>query len=447
MKYPTVSRVHPCRRSASLFVGVVASVLGACGGDDTAAVPDASVSVDAASTPDASTLTPDPCPATPPACPTAPGGFARGDGLLAIDRCAFPLSEESETWTERDAIIDMFPATMRTSLADITSDLNRAATTVAPGDVAGTAPGIRTAFTWQAGDNSVTYWIPQGITGSFDANPAGTVAGRKLVLVSWYYEIANEQGSTAEKGVRIAIVDVTNPSAIAYRFALLVEPVMRAGRPDFAPIVIHAGGLAWVGDLLYVPVTGSGFRVFDLSRILRVDGTTDRLGYDTASGTYDAHGYKYVIPQLGTYVETGACNAVFSYVALDRTSSPPSLISGEYSSTTVTGRIYRWPLDTATSRLALTDQQRVIGDGAWFAGESHVQGALAHDDTFWMSSSQPAGGAGALYRARVGTPSATLGWIDTPEDVAYDPQDDTVWSLSEVPDERFVIAVRRDAID
>jgi hypothetical protein len=187
--------------------------------------------------------------------------------------------------------------------------------------------------------------------------------------------------------------------------------------------------------------------VFDLSRILRVNGTEDRLGYNATTGKYDAHNYAYVIPQIGEYVDAGTCNMVFSYVALDRTSSPPSLISGEYDDATVTGRIYRWPLDPATGRLQLTDAHRVVPDGAWFTGESHVQGGLAHDNVFWLSSSQPAGAAGALYRVKVNTPSTTLGWIDSPEDLAFDPQLKAVWSLSEATNARSVIAVRLDAID
>ena len=47
------------------------------------------------------------------------------------------------------------------------------------------------------------------MTGSFDGATAGTVGGRKLVLVSWYYTMANDTGSTVDKGVRIAIADVT----------------------------------------------------------------------------------------------------------------------------------------------------------------------------------------------------------------------------------------------
>jgi hypothetical protein len=426
----------------------IVTLLVACGDSPSASStnPDSSVDALGAAADAAPPALPDPCLGVTAACPGVPAGLTRGGGLSELDRCAFPMSDQG-TWSDRSAVIDAFPAALaRVSLADVTGDLNRIASTVAAGDVPGDPPGVIRAFTWQSGDTSVTYWIPQGITGSFDGRDDGLVAGKKLVLVSWYHEPANEPGAP-DKGVRIAIADVTNPADIRYRFALLVEPMTTGGRSDFAPVRVHAGGLAWFGDLLYIPVTGSGFRVFDLSRILRVDGTDDRIGYNTATGSYDAHGYQYVIPQIGRYVDASACNVVFSYVALDRSSSPPSLISGEYDASTVAGRLFRWPLDPTTGQLQLTDADRVVADGAWLTAESHVQGGLAHADTFWLSSSQPAGGAGALYRTQVAVPSTTLGWIDAPEDLAFDPQANAVWSLSEGINERYVIAVDLGAID
>ena len=36
--------------------------------------------------------------------------------------------------------------------------------------------------------------------------------------MSWYYDLASDPSSTVDKGVRIAIVDVTDPAAIRYRF-------------------------------------------------------------------------------------------------------------------------------------------------------------------------------------------------------------------------------------
>lgn len=417
--------------------------LGACGDDAPRGAP-ADAALDAVL--DAVTVI-DPCPGAAPACPTLPGGYVRGAGMREIDRCAFPMRDR-DLWADRSAIVDAFPAAVpRVSVATVAADLNRAATTVGAAQLPGSPPGVTSAFGWQAGDQAVTYWIPQGITGSFERGTEATVAGKKLVLVSWYYELANDTGSTTEKGVRIAFADVTNPADVRYRFALLVEPIVRGGRSDLAPVVSHAGGIAWVGELLYVAQTGTGFRVFDLSRILQIESTEDRLGYDLSSGMYAAHGYRYAIPQIGAYEEIGACNAVYSFVAVDRSTPTPTLISGEYNATSIGGRIYRWPLDPATGHLRRTDADRVIADGAWFAGESHIQGGLARDGTFWLTSSLPAGGAGALYRTSVGQPRQELGWIDAPEDLAWDPQGAAMWSLSEGLDARYVFSVAATAID
>lgn len=412
---------------------VLAVLVAACGDD--AAMPSDAVPDDDAPIVDGGV--PDPCPATV-ACPSA-GTIARGSGLHAIDRCAFPLVPEPVA-----DLVDAYPPSLaRVTMSDVLLDLNRTGTRITA--LPGTAPGVQRAYAWEAGDEAVAYWIPQGITGSFDANALGTVDGNKVVLVSWYYEKAAETGSTFEKGIRIAIANVTDPSTITYRFALLVEPTGTQAAPSWRAVPFHAGGLAWIGDRLYVPITSGGFRVFDLSRMLQVDGTDDRIGRDEATGTYDAHGYKYVIPQIATYATNGACDPRFSFVALDRSSTPPSLVSGEYDAASVNGRLYRWPLDGAALRV--TDQGRVLPDAAFVMAESHVQGAFAHAETFWLSSSRPAGGAGELVRTRVGMPSSTVGWSDSPEDLAFDPQASSVWSLSEGTNARYVFEVALDAID
>jgi len=387
--------------------------------------------------------TPDPCPAVAPACPTAPSGFSAGDGLRAIDRCAFPL-HDSARWDSYAATIDAFPqALKRVTLGDVLGDLNR--TAVRATSVPGSPPGLTTAFTWQSGDDAVAYWIPQGLTGSFDAFATGQLGGKRVLLVSWYYDRSADAGSTVEKGVRIAVVDASDPDNVRYRLALLVEPVMIDGRPDFAAIDVHAGGVAWLGDRLYVPVTGSGFRVFDLSRILELPSVDDRLGYDATAG-YAAFSYRYAIPQIGAYTDAGACAPVFSFVAVDRSTATPTLVSGEYDAASVTGRLYRWPVDPASQRLVVTDGGRVIPDGAWLEGESHIQGGVSRGQTFWLSSSAPAGVGGALVRTAVDRPSTTLSWIDGPEDLAFDPQGDQLWSLSELAGARYVFAAASAAV-
>ena len=431
-------------RSFPFVAGVVLAA--ACGGGDGQA-PDGAL-VDATPADAAGDArNADPCPAVAPACPTLPTGYVVGDGLHAIDRCAFALTER-DTWATRAAIVDALPASVpRRSLAQVAADVNRVAPAVTAASLPGAPPGVRRAYAWQAGDRDVAYWIPQGVTGSFGAGAGGVVDGRRLLLVSWYHERAEEPGATADKGVRIAIVDVTDPADVGYRFALLVDPVIRDGRSDFDPVTVHAGGLAWYGDHLFVPDTSQGLRVFDLTRVLAVDTSADRLGYDPATGAYHAHGYRYVIPQVDTYAIAGGCAPRFSYVAIDRTTTPPTLLSGEYDATSIGGRLYRWPLEPVTARLALTDRGRAVPDGAWFLGQTHVQGAAARGPLTWLSSSAPAGGAGALYRTSVGARSTTRGWIDSPEDLAFDGDGDVLWSLSEAAGARYLIAVARTAID
>ena len=137
------------------------------------------------------------------------------------------------------------------------------------------------------------------------ASPTGLVDGRRVVVVSWYY--TPPSGSTYEKGVRLAFVDVTDPQAPTYRFALLVEPKGTPAAPDFAPITIHAGGIVWFGDLLYVVEPGKGFRVFDISRAMQVATDIDTIGCTKA--VCHAGLYKYVVPQIGAYTTASACAA------------------------------------------------------------------------------------------------------------------------------------------
>jgi hypothetical protein len=400
------------------------------------AVPDAGTS-DASAT-DADVLPPDPCAAETPVCPTAT--TTAGSGIVPIDRCAFPI-EEAATWTSLPPLVSALekiapPATTAAVLAD----LNRAATPVAAGAVPGTPPGVDVAVRWEAEDEDSETWIPQGITGSADASATGLVDGRRVVLVSWYY--TPPAGSTYEKGVRVAFIDVTNPQAPPYRFALLVEPKGTPAAPTYAPVVIHAGGMVWFGNLLYVVQTGGGFRVFDMSRIMRVATDVDEIG--CTAGICRAGLYKYVIPQIGTYAQKSACAPLFSYVALDRSTTPPSLLSGEYcggdacAMKPLAGRAYRWPLAGADGRLRAG---RSWPSEAMLLGETQVQGAASHKGAYYLSSSAPAGGGGALYRVKTGK-SATSKWLDAPEDLMVDEKNGLLWSLSEGAGARVVAGMK-----
>lgn len=383
----------------------------------------------------------DPCAAVMPNCPTNVPASA-GLGLKPTDRCAFPIQDD-DTWVANDALIDQIAAngTQLKKIADLLlGDLNRTATEITAGQLPGNTQEFRFGFQWESGDESVPYWIPQGITTSGDGTPSGTVAGRKVVLVSWYYDKDQEPASTFEKGVRIAVVDPT-AATIKYRFVLLVEP--KAGNPaTFQAIKIHAGGLAWFDHWLYVVDTQKGFRVFDLDKLLQVDTAKDAIGWDAADGKYYAANYKYVLPQVDAFTTQSACTQLFSFAGVDRSTVPPTLLSGEYCTAggtcdTLEGRLFRYKLGAD----GLLPGGKSWPSDASFMGETQVQGGVSYAKKFFLSSSAPAAGAGALYVMGQTGPSTTKGWADSPEDVSYDPMQGRLWSLTEALGARYVFNV------
>lgn len=124
--------------------------------------------------------------------------------------------------------------------------------------------------------------MPQGVSGSWDADASGKWEDRNLWLVSWH--------NGDDTSVRITFVDRDTNK---YRHALLVEPT---ADDDFGPVEVHAGGITWYGDFLYVVDTLGGIRVFDLTNIWEVD-IADAVGKNS-DGSYSAAGYRYVIPHI-----------------------------------------------------------------------------------------------------------------------------------------------------
>jgi hypothetical protein len=141
-------------------------------------------------------------------------------------------------------------------------------------------------------DDGTELWYPQGITSSSDALRVGTWEGRNIWIVSWY---SNEYGS-----VRVTFID---KSTRMCRHVLLVvpntpEPPTGPSAPatDFGPLDIHAGGIVWYGNTLWVADTDEGFRIFDLDNIWQVE-TGDCVGM-MSNSEFSAQNYRYVIPQI-----------------------------------------------------------------------------------------------------------------------------------------------------
>ena len=167
-----------------------------------------------------------------------------------------------------------------------------------------------TGFKWNSGDEQTEEWRPQGLTGF-------NWGGKKFLLATWY---GVGPGTIAgvynqHKGVRISLVDITNMNDIKYRHILLVQNKANMSNSNlyrstnaynqldkFCPVTIHAGGVAYSNNKIYVVDTKLGMRVFDITKLIPVSGdsTKSRIGKE-ADGTLKAFDYAYILPQTGYY--------------------------------------------------------------------------------------------------------------------------------------------------
>ena len=175
------------------------------------------------------------------------------------------------------------------------------------------------------------------------------------------------------------------------------------------------------GSYLYVADTWNGLRVFDLGRMLRARGAHRRLGY------------RYVLPQVQRYTQPPRA-AVFSFVSVDRSTIPASLVTGEYRKGEPGGRVLRWALGARDGR--------IVAGRAWQAFSSPVgsmQGALSLNGRMFIASSRGAK-PGTLTVGVPGQKTTSRRWVVGAEALAYSPVAGLIYSLAEHPGQRTVFA-------
>ena len=213
---------------------------------------------------------------------------------------------------------------------------------------------------------------------------------------------------------------------------LLVEPWRDAATGDVAtrPVAVHAGGLVWYGDLLYVASTYDGLRAFDLADLVRVDPNS--FG-----------GHAYLLPQRWAYEPESDASAPmrYSFVSLDRTSTPHGLLAGEYGRGPT--QIARFCLDTSSHHLTATDGTARPVEAFRLEVRS-MQGLARLRSSFVVTASHGARRRGDLW---VGDPSSGFRrhrWAlpAGPEDLSAWPARDLLWTLTEWPGRRQVLALR-----
>lgn len=313
----------------------------------------------------------------------------------------------------------------RVGLAPVLDDLDRRARrTWAPGRA------TRTAFTWDAEDRRTPRWWPQGITTSADADASGLVAGRRILMTTWY---AKKQAD-GHQGSRLSVVDL---DTLRYRHVLLVVPVVADdGTVRIEPLEVHAGGVVWVGPWVHVAATARGLVSFHLDDLLRVPDGSD----------LDTFGHRYLLPVRLRYdavTDEGRKRLRYSFLSLDRQASPSHLLAGEYALGDRTRRLVRYALEPETGLLQTGDDGACRPVGLE-EGVQQMQGAVAAAGSYyltvshgpWMPGSLFVGRPGAYVRHRWATPMG-------PEDITYWPQTDRLWSLTEHPRRRWVFSMDR----
>lgn len=323
-------------------------------------------------------------------------------------------------------------------------------------------------FKWNSGDEQTTDWRPQGITG-FQWN------GRNFLLVTWYGIGPDDIPGVynQHKGARVSLVDITNMSNITYRHILLVQdsanisnsalfkpsnPYVQLG--SYAPVTIHAGGIAFYAGKVYVADTRLGIRVFDLTKFVSVagDATENRVGKES-DGTLKAFNYAYVLPETGYYKITNA--SPFSCIELGEgaTSSDKMLWTGQYieSTSSTVPKVYGFHLN-ASGQIVTSPQPEVItpidNDNTNVNG---IQGVYRAGSKTFMSTTGNSSYEGSTARLVRYNDGATAGtryrWPHGAEDFYLEQSTGYLWNLTEYEtvkygaDNRCVFAVRLSDYD
>lgn len=317
-------------------------------------------------------------------------------------------------------------------------------------------------------DENVEWW-PQGVTTVADAQDDQSWGSKKPILISWYNKDIEQV-----KGSRITFFD---PETLKYRHVLLAYPFINdSGNPTYMSLrtqqtaegkSLHAGGISWYGNYLYVADTARGFRVFDMRYIFDLGAaengdTSDQTKIGRQDGTYYGHGYKFVMPEVAAWTNTKAqqkCTtggaSTFSFTGLDR-SGADHLTSGEFCGDDVAqgdpdkmGRVARWPLNGTTGEPQLTDGLWKA-DAAYRLPISNIQGAVSHQGKWYLSRSQGSSN-GVLYVTEAPTSatgtleieSAHRGGVGV-EDLSHWPKSDgspgQLWTVTEYPGKRLIYA-------
>lgn len=331
------------------------------------------------------------------------------------DRPRLGLVPATDLRPARDAVLGALQASggTPTALGEVAADARRRLRETA-------APGTAVARGWRVDgrDQVDLRWWPQGVV--------GLPGAPHLMLMSWYAK--KLPWDRAGHGARVSVLDLR---ARRYRHVLLVKPDAAGG---FAPLPVHAGGLAVAGGFLHVAATGGGLWAARLDDVVRL-GSRDTVARRTALG------YRHVLPvqrRFATPADTPGGRFRFSFV----TTADDMLLAAEYTnSLTATKRIAAFPLVTSgpDAGLPAPAPATLLGDGVLrMQGIERLTPAAGPDaGPYLLSVSQGRTTRGSVVRGRPGA------WTEERhalpmgcEDLTR--HDDALWTVSEHPGVRWL---------
>ncbi|MFI2432827.1 hypothetical protein [Streptomyces sp. NPDC018693] len=316
------------------------------------------------------------------------------------------------------------------------------------------APTATRAYCWDPDDTQG--WQPGAVTTSGDADDDGRWGANRVILSGWS---TADRTAGADRLARIAFVDAGDPDRLAYAWVLLVVPV--EGGQDYRPLGSHVSGMVWYQDKLLVTADDgdrAALYVYDLNRVQRATVLGAAVG--RVPGGWSAHGERYVLPAVAAYRPAGGTDAPYAAsVSLDRSTTPHSLVAGEWTlpDGDERARLWRYSFSTLTERsglLATDAAGRAVPTEAYETKATGVRGVLARGDAWYVTR---AAGAkerhGTLWRqdeegARSPTcePGGSDGhrcWSGRTESLSYWEETGEVWSQSG----RMLFALELAAID
>jgi hypothetical protein len=253
-------------------------------------------------------------------------------------------------------------------------------------------------------------WYPQGID-------LGTWQGRKVLAVSWFRKDRTGQHLAS----RITFIDLERSRHLD------VSLTVERGDGALVPAQIHAGGLAWFGDRLFVAATGQGVWEFDLQDIRRLR-RSDARRVVGATGR-GLGGVALAVVRTAVHPVPLRCSYLGRVYDVEGESLPRVLI-GEYR-TDDKGRIAEFTIpdgadgvftevESITPKIA-----RMQGAVRWGSLRLVSQSRALRHGALWSGDGE------VLERSSVPLPVGC-------EDLALDPETRMLWSLGEHPWRRVV---------